>query len=395
MDSLKILIIEDSEEDTKILLRQLRRSNYEPIYKRVETEEALRTALNDSWDVVVSDYVMPEFDGLSALKVLQNTAIDIPFIIVSGSIGEEVAVAAMKAGAHDYLMKDSLSRLVPVIERELREAQVRKERREAEQALHNSYEELERRVQERTAELASVNEMLQSAVKARDIFLSVAAHELKTPISSLVGFAQIGLRQLEKTKQVDHDKMQHILSTINIQADKLSKLIAQLLDNSRLEAGHLLLERSTNEVVSIAEEVIALAQMSTDQHQVVLHANPPTWAFVDRLRLDQVLSNLVTNAVKYSAGGTITVDIWTEQDTTLYLAVQDQGLGIPVEHREHIFERFYQVHEAGYKGGMGLGLYISRNIVELHGGQLVAEFPVEGGTRFVVSLPLHKNDAER
>ena len=129
---LRVLLIEDSENDAELLLRELRRGGYAPEIERVETPEGLDDALaRQSWNLIISDYAMPRFNGLQALKITQEKGFDIPFIIVSGSIGEDVAVAAMKAGAHDYLMKDNLARLLPAIARELREARMRQERRQA------------------------------------------------------------------------------------------------------------------------------------------------------------------------------------------------------------------------------------------------------------------------
>jgi PAS domain S-box-containing protein len=133
---LRVLIIEDSEDDAILLERELRRGGYEPRSKRVETAAAMSAELKcGEYDVVISDYVMPRFSGLRALKVLKKSGLDLPFIVISGKIGEETAVEAMKAGAHDYIMKENLARLVPAIQRELQEVVVRGERRLAEEAL--------------------------------------------------------------------------------------------------------------------------------------------------------------------------------------------------------------------------------------------------------------------
>ena len=130
---LRVLIVEDSEDDALLLVRELKRGGYEPISERVETAESMKAALEkQKWDIIIADYVMPHFSGLSALKLLQKGGLDIPFIIVSGSIGEETAVAAMKAGANDYLMKNKLARLVPAIEQELRQVGVRRKFAESE-----------------------------------------------------------------------------------------------------------------------------------------------------------------------------------------------------------------------------------------------------------------------
>ncbi len=137
--SIRVLLIEDSEDDALLLIRNLKKSGYEPEYDRVETAEAMRKALTEkTWDLILCDYKLPRFDGLAALSLLKETGIELPFILVSGTIGDETAVVAMKAGTHDYIMKDNLSRLVPAIERELKEASVRRERKQAKAALQSS-----------------------------------------------------------------------------------------------------------------------------------------------------------------------------------------------------------------------------------------------------------------
>jgi PAS domain S-box-containing protein len=133
---LRVLIVEDSEDDAALLERELRRGGYKPATKRVETAKAMSAELKQQqWDIVISDYVLPSFSGRKALTLLKEAGLDLPFIIISGKIGEDTAVEAMKAGAHDYMMKDRLTRLIPAIQRELEEAAVRRARRLAEEAL--------------------------------------------------------------------------------------------------------------------------------------------------------------------------------------------------------------------------------------------------------------------
>ena len=140
---IRVLIVEDSEDDSMLLVRELRRGGYEPEFSRVETAEAMTGALTrQTWDLVISDYTMPHFSGTAALELLKRSGLDLPFIVVSGSIGEDLAVAAMKAGAHDYLMKGSLRRLLSAIERELREAEVRSQRRLAEAVAKRNLERI-------------------------------------------------------------------------------------------------------------------------------------------------------------------------------------------------------------------------------------------------------------
>ena len=146
--ALRVLLIEDSEDDALLLLEELRAGGYTVSWERVETADTMRVALdNADWDAIISDYNLPQFTGLEALEIVTEQGLDVPFIIVSGTIGEDVAVAAMRAGAHDYIMKDRLARLVPAVARELREAEERRVRREAENALQQNRELLARIVE--------------------------------------------------------------------------------------------------------------------------------------------------------------------------------------------------------------------------------------------------------
>jgi PAS domain S-box-containing protein len=138
---LRVLIVEDQEDDALLLLRVLRRAGYDLRFERVDTAGTMEAALNrQTWDIIIADYTMPEFNGLAALALVKERGLDLPFILVSGSIGEDIAVAAMKAGAHDYIMKNNLSRLIPAVERELREVEVRRARQRAEETLQENYQ---------------------------------------------------------------------------------------------------------------------------------------------------------------------------------------------------------------------------------------------------------------
>jgi K+-sensing histidine kinase KdpD len=150
------------EDDALLVVRELRRAGYNVAFERVDTEEAMRSALaKQTWDLVLADYTMPRFSGLAALELLKTSEIDIPFIIISGSIGEDLAVAAMKAGAHDYMMKHNLRRLIPSIERELRDAEVRRQRRRAEEQV--------RRNLERIKALHEIDKAITSSLKLQTV----------------------------------------------------------------------------------------------------------------------------------------------------------------------------------------------------------------------------------
>ena len=165
---LRVLIVEDSEDDSLLLLRELGNGEYDPVWERVDTAGAMSVALEEgSWDLVLSDFDMPRFSALAALNLVQQAGLDLPFIVVSGVIGEVQAVRMMKAGAHDYVFKNNLARLLPVIERELNEATVRRQRKRAEEALREARDNLETRVQERTTELREANQALQAEIAER------------------------------------------------------------------------------------------------------------------------------------------------------------------------------------------------------------------------------------
>jgi excisionase family DNA binding protein len=228
----------------------------------------------------------------------------------------------------------------------------------------------------------------RQAVRLRDEFLALASHELRTPLTSIVGQGQLALRRLGREGRFETARTVRTLQVITEQGTKLSRLINQLLDISRLESGKLSLEPQPTDLTALVEQVVADAQLWSERHPISLQAPPSLWAEVDGLRLEQVLTNLLDNAVKYSPdGGPIEV-VLVGRDTAVELSVRDHGLGVPPEKRAQLFERFYQAHATEARSGLGLGLYISRQIVELHGGEIRAEFPSDGGTRFRVRLPL-------
>ncbi|MBI3971680.1 MAG: PAS-domain containing protein [Chloroflexi bacterium] len=252
----------------------------------------------------------------------------------------------------------------------------------------------------------------EAAVRARDEFLSVAAHELKTPLTSLLGSAQLARRRLEQTGRLEPERLVRTVETIDEQSRKLARLVNQLLDLSRIQAGKLAIDRSPTDVAALVRDAAATAQATTTDHTIAIEAPTELIAEVDALRLEQVLANLLDNAIKYSPeGGPIEITlaasvpnsaqhdiasspesndgaaIAASRPTSVQLTVADHGLGIPPEHRPHIFDRFYQAHGAAYRSGMGLGLAICREIVELHGGRIEVDCPETGGTRFVATLP--------
>jgi signal transduction histidine kinase len=236
---------------------------------------------------------------------------------------------------------------------------------------------------------ARLYQAAQQAIQARDEFLSIAAHELKTPVTSMRGFAQLVLRRFDKEDTPDLDKTRHALRRIEQQSERLARLASQLLDVSRLVGGRLALELGEVDVVNVLQGVIADIQVNTTNHHFTQHGLPSARIQADSLRLEQVFTNLIDNAVKYSPhGGPVDIEISSLEADQIRISVTDRGIGIAPEYRGQLFRRFMRAHTGEQFSGLGLGLYISRQIAELHRGTLDAEFPEEGGTCFVLTLPL-------
>jgi PAS domain S-box-containing protein len=229
-----------------------------------------------------------------------------------------------------------------------------------------------------------------ATVRARDEFISVAAHELKTPMTSAKAAAQLLQRTFERGGSLDATQ-KRALEMVVTQIDKLAQLVSQLLETVRTQEGQLALQRLRTDLALLVRTAAAQTQATTTAHTVVVTAPESLSAWIDPLRLEQVMANLLSNAVKFSPkGGRIDVEVTRPTGANVWISVRDHGLGVPQEHRLHLFERFYQAH--GDRSGMGLGLYIARRIVESHGGTIYAEFPDDGGTRIMMSLPVGLHD---
>ncbi len=228
----------------------------------------------------------------------------------------------------------------------------------------------------------------QAAIRARDEFLSAAAHELKTPLTSLRGFAQLVVRQMAKGQPPDPERLRRVLEVIDRQSERLSSLVSQMLDIALVESGRLELHRQQVDVAALVRDLLEHMPQVRARHPVALEAPAPIPALVDPQRVAQVVRNLVDNAAKFSPeGAPIEVKVAAPDAETVRIAVRDHGYGIPPEQRQWLFQRFYQAEPGRAIGGLGLGLYLGRQLVEAHGGRIEAEFPPDGGSRFVVTLP--------
>lgn len=237
--------------------------------------------------------------------------------------------------------------------------------------------------------LKRVETALREAVEVRDEFLSIASHELKTPITPLKLQAQQLWRMIEKGAVVDTERLKKFLSMWNRQLDRLSSLIEDLLDVSRITGGRLTMHAEEVDLTQLINEVIDRYQEQAVRSNCGLLVSLPDklegkW---DRSRLEQVLINLITNALKYAAGKPIQISL-SSRDQKAFLSVKDAGTGISSENQGRIFERFERGGASDSVGGLGLGLYISRKIIEAHGGAIRVESELGKGANFIIELPL-------
>jgi signal transduction histidine kinase len=375
---LNLLLVEDSPDDRDLILLELRRAGFEARWRQVATSEELRDALTSSWDLVLCDYHMPRFSGLAALEIIRAHDADLPLIIVSGVLGEEAAVAAMKAGAHDFFSKSKLARLGAAIERELKDASVRRQRTRAEQEKARLFKDLER------------------ALHVRDEFLVLASHEFRTPLTVLRlqadGLARTGHGPPADTG-ADEVRRQRI-GRLTGQIDRMSQLIERLLDVTKLSSEPLRLVRTRTDLRALVLEVVERSRDWIDEAGCALNLQPMEEAIGcwDRVRLDSVVTNLIANALKYGAGNPVTLSV-ERRDGFARLAVVDQGIGISDEDQMRLFEKFARVVPNRNYGGFGLGLWIVAELVRAHGGTIEVHSQKGRGATFTVQLPTGEPEA--
>jgi PAS domain S-box-containing protein len=230
----------------------------------------------------------------------------------------------------------------------------------------------------------------QEALHLRDVFLSVAAHELKTPLTSLLGNAQLLQRRLEREGLLvgPHAKLTQVIVE---QVHRLNKMVVALLDVSRIATGQLSIEAEVVDLCALAQRIVDEVQPALDKHTVQSQIPEETVLIDgDELRLEQVLHNLVANAIKYSPeGGPVVVRVERDGDQARIM-VRDRGMGIPKTDQPQLFERFYRASNAHAKhlGGMGVGLFVVKEIVGLHGGTVEVSSTEGEGSTFIVTMPL-------
>ena len=376
--ALRALIADDSENDVLLLVRVLRKAGYEPVYERVWTAPAMKAALQrQAWDIVISDYEMPNFGGFEALQLLKESGHDLPFILVSGVVSEETAVAAMKAGAHDYIMKRNLARLVPAIERELREAQTRVARKAAEAALRQSEEQL-RQVQK---------------IEAMGRLAAGVAHDFNNILTAITGHSELLLRQLDaddpRRKNAEQiEKVAYLAAGLTRQLLIFSR--KQVIEPRVLDLNAVILDIKKMLRRLIGEDIEFCTLL--DPAAGHIKADPG--------QIEQVIMNLAVNARDAMPnGGKLTVTTanitpdknhlknFPDMDAGDYvmLAIADTGTGMSEEVKAHLFEPFFTTKPSGK--GTGLGLATCFGIVKQNTGHINVQSELGSGTTFKIYFP--------
>ncbi len=476
---LRILILEDAATDAELMERDLRKANISFISKRVETAEDFVRELHDfNPDLVLSDYHLPSFDGSEALSIVTKGAPDVPFILVTGALGEERAVEILKSGATDYVLKDRLSRLPHAVLRAIREADAKAARKRAEELLSASEANLRNLIEKngdgilvvnydgivrfvnpaaeilfgstaesllgrsfgfpietgktadldilrdggeiRTAEmnavettwegehsyLASLRDVTeqkriskeleqtrQQQLRLKDEFLSHVSHELRSPLTAIHQFVTILLDGLAgDLNSEQREYMEIALKNVY----QLRAMISDLLEITRAETGKLTIEPQCVSIAKVVDETCGTLQKNAAVKGIVLTTDVPNnlpFADADPVRIKQILVNLIDNGIKFTPeNGTIFVRARTfDQDPNfLCISVADNGCGISPEDTEKIFDRLYQKEDriSGSRKGLGLGLYICRELVLRHGGKIWVESEIGEGSTFFFTFPV-------
>jgi len=352
MRSLRVLHVEDVEEDVLLVERHLRRNGWSVEWARVESADELREALRAPWDLILSDFNMPRFSALEALEIVQESErAGTPFIVVSGSVGEQAAIEVLLRGADDFVNKGNLARLVPAIERELEGTVVQLEKQEVQRAL-------------------------AEALTSREELIAIAGHEFRNPLAAM----QLTVDSLLRTGAAP----EHAQS-LRRQIGRLRDLVTRFVDIAALDAGSFELRTSDVDLAVIAMREARRISAEPDRVRLDVPEGVPVHA--DRGRLEMVVACLLDNALKFGGTDPVEVRVRREGEGAL-LEVADHGPGLGEAEWETVFRPFGKRVSSRHYGGFGLSLWLSRSILERHGGSIVAVPNPGGGALFQVRLPL-------
>ncbi len=367
---LRVLFVEDVEQDVMLVVRALRQRGFDPSHERVDTPEAMSLALqNQPWDVVISDYTLPGFSAPMALALVKERGIDLPFIIVSGTVNEDVAIESMHAGAHDFMAKSNLGRLIPAIERELRAVATRIEQRKMQDQL-----------------------LISDRMASMGTLAAGVAHEINNPLACVMAnldliATNIHVQTEKLGLQVAFGEMREELNDARVAAERIRKIVRDLKVFSRNDED----KRKPIHIQPMIESTLRMA-WNEIRHRARVVKNysqtPPVEA--TESGLGQVFLNLVVNAAQAMVEGRAEqneIRISTSTDARGYVVVTiaDTGSGMSPDVLSRLFTPFFTTKAVGV--GTGLGLSICHRLVVSFGGSIEVESKAGEGTTFEISLP--------
>ncbi|WP_417701974.1 ATP-binding protein [Pseudomonas sp.] len=386
----KVLIVDDLPENL-LALRSLIQSEDCTVFQASSADEALSLLLEHEFALAILDVKMPGMNGFELAELMRGTekTKHIPIIFVS-AVGRDMdyAFRGYESGAVDFLHKP----LSPFEVRSKVAMFVELYRHRKALSMQLEVVEAARREQEALlAELRETQGELQKAVQMRDVFMSIASHELRTPLNGLILDVQLRRLRLEQGRMdaFTPDKLQEMVARDERQIRSLSRLIDDMLDVSRIRTGKLSVRPEPGDLGVLAGNVVEslAAQFTHTGSYIELHVEDPAPVMMDEFRIEQVLANLLTNALRYGGGKPVSVRVRVVDDMAR-AEVRDQGLGISEADQRRIFEQFERVSGASVAQGLGLGLFISEQIVQAHDGRIELSSRLGEGSCFSILLPL-------
>jgi two-component system, NtrC family, sensor kinase len=363
-DRMRVLIVEDVPTDAELVEYELRNAGMEFSAKRVETKRAYIEALSTFFpDVILSDYSLPAFDGITALQLRLERAPDTPFIFVTGALGEELAIDLLKQGATDYVLKNRLSRLSVAVNRALREVEERRERERTRAELERV--EMQRRENERWVVLGQMT--------------SGIAHDIRNPIN----FVSLALEHISGKKQTGTDKAtRKLIEDAHSELMRVNEMIQGVLEYGRTKTLNLQVENA-NGILADSVRQVTLHHPDRKCPIRLEEVEDSFPIYVERDLLQRVVTNLLENALE-AGGPEAVVKTGAKYDSgkreKVVLWIQDSGPGIPEPNLEKIFTPFFTTK----KSGIGLGLTLAHKWVREMGGEIRASNAPEGGARFEI-----------
>ncbi len=363
--TLRILSIEDLEEDFFLISHALKKSGLDFIAKRVDNKEEFSVALDEfNADVILCDHSLPQLNSNEAMRLFHQRNLQIPFILVTGAVSEEFAVSSLKHGADDYVLKSNLARLRNVIDNALKQKEAERARIEAAEVL------------------ARKNEALTKINKELDSFVYSISHNLRAPLMSVLGL--LDLSKNENNPVVIHQYHEMMKSSIY----KLDETLKEILEYARNARQGLVVDAIdfTKIINDNFERMQFMPGYERIQKEITIQRDMPFYS--DSYRLNVILNNLVSNAIKYADSSKeisiINITIKVEEETAT-LTFQDNGIGIEENYIQKVFNMFFRATTKNE--GAGLGLYIVKEAVEKLEGKIEVESRLGEGTLFRIQVP--------